>query len=142
MKHSIIKHSNIESSSFSLVAAHRKRKRKSTGITEIENIAMDFPFYCIFFKFAYCCYMFIYGEICLCRKAGIIFIRHPLDLLIMRMLFKNKEKKLRVVTNPTPLYLEQLSPFPELVAGDWPRDVVNDLHFQDVCRAIRHKLLG
>ena len=118
MKHSIVKHSKVESSSSSLVAAHRKRKRKSTGITNIENVAMDFPFYCIFFKFAYRCYMFIYGEICLCRKAGIIFIRHPLDLLIMRMLFKNKELKLGAITNPTPVCLEQLSPISALVAGD------------------------
>ena len=80
-------HSNVESSSCSLIVAHRKRKRKSTGIIKIENVAMDFPLYCIFFKFAYRCYMFIYGEICLCRKTGIV--RHPLDLLIMRMLFKN-----------------------------------------------------
>ena len=90
MKHSIVKHPNSESSSCSPVAAPKKRKRQS-GNAEIENFAMDFPFYCIFFKFAYGCYMFIYGEICLCRKAGIIFIRHPLDLLMMRMLFKNKE---------------------------------------------------
>ena len=50
--------------------------------------------------------MFIYGEICLCRKTGII--KHPLDLLIMRILFKNKELKLGAITNPTPVYLGQL----------------------------------
>ncbi|RMX35722.1 hypothetical protein pdam_00025890, partial [Pocillopora damicornis] len=33
VKHSIVKHSKVESSSSSLVAAHRKRKRKSTGIS-------------------------------------------------------------------------------------------------------------
>ena len=105
MKHSVVKHSNVKSSSHSLVAAPRKKIRQSAGSTEIENVAMNFPFYCIFFKFAYRCYMFIYGEICLCRKAGIIFIRHPLDLLIMRMLFKKRELKLGVITNPTPVCL-------------------------------------
>ena len=77
-----------------------------------------FLFIVVFFKFAYRCYMFIYGEICLCRKAGIIFIRHTLDLLIMRMLFKKRELKLGAITNPTPVCLEQLSPIPALVAGD------------------------
>ena len=50
--------------------------------------------------------MFIYGEMFLCRKTGII--RNPLDLLIVRMLFKNKELKLGAITYPTPVYLEQL----------------------------------
>ena len=39
-----------------------------------------------FFKFAYCCYTFIYGKICLYRETGITFIRHPLHLVIMRRL--------------------------------------------------------
>ena len=41
----------MESSSCSPVAAPKKRKRKSTGNTEIENVAMDFPFYCFLFFF-------------------------------------------------------------------------------------------
>ena len=65
-----------------------------------------FLFILFFFKFAYRCYMFINGEMFLCRKTGII--RNPLDLLIVRMLFKNKELKLGAITNPTPVYLEQL----------------------------------
>ena len=42
MKHSIVKHSNVESSSFNLVAASGKRKRQFAGSTEIENVAMIF----------------------------------------------------------------------------------------------------
>ena len=73
MKDSSAKQPTVESSLCSPVAAPKKRKRQS-GNAEIENFAMDFPFYCIFFfKFAYCCYSFI----CLSRKIGIIFIRHP-----------------------------------------------------------------
>ena len=65
---SIVKHSNVESSSCSLVAATRKKMRQSASSTEIENVAMDFPFYCIFIKFAYSCYTFIYGEILSMQK--------------------------------------------------------------------------
>ena len=68
VKLSIVKHSNVELSSCSLVAATRKKIRQSASSTEIENVAMDFPFYCIFIKFAYCCYTFIYGEILSMQK--------------------------------------------------------------------------
>ena len=50
------------------------------------------------------------------------FIRHHFHLV--------------VITNRTPVYRKQLSPIPALAAGDWLGDVVNDLHFQDACRAI------
>ena len=130
MKHSTVEHSNVESSSCSPVAATRKRKRQSAGSTNIENVAMDFPFYCalsslhiavtrlsmvkyfserlglylyktffprlkmvqwIFFflfiiiKFSYCCYTFIYDDICLCRKTDIILLGHPLHLVKVRI---------------------------------------------------------
>ena len=58
-----------------------------------------------------------------------------------------ENKKLRIkigrypVTNPTLVYLEQLLPIPALAAGDRLGDVVNDLHLQDVCRAI-HEIRG
>ena len=45
VKHSIVKHSNVESSSFSLVAASGKSERQFAGSTEIEDVAMDFLFY-------------------------------------------------------------------------------------------------
>ena len=100
MKDSIAKQPTVESSSCSPVAAPKKRKRQS-GNAEIENFAMDFPFYCIFFfKFAYCCYIFI----CLSSYN------------VKRM--KNEELKWGAITNPTPVYLEQLSPIPALAAED------------------------
>ena len=37
--------------------------------------------FCVFIKFAYYFYTFIYCEICLCRETGIIFIRHPFSVL-------------------------------------------------------------
>ena len=37
----------------------------AVGSTEIENVGTDFPFYCIFIKFAHFCYTFICGKICL-----------------------------------------------------------------------------
>ena len=49
MKDSIAKQPTVESSLCSPVAAPKKRKRQS-GNAEIENFAMDFPFYCIFFQ--------------------------------------------------------------------------------------------
>ena len=55
MKNSIVKHSNVESSSCSPVAAPKKKIRQSAGSTKIENVAMHFPLQCIFVKFAYCC---------------------------------------------------------------------------------------
>ena len=55
MKNSIVKYSNVESSSCSPVAAPKKKIRQSAGSTEIENVAMHFPLQCIFVKFAYCC---------------------------------------------------------------------------------------
>ena len=51
---------------------------------------------------------------------------------------KNKELKLATITNPAPVYLEQPSPIPASAAADLLGDVVNDLHFLNVCRAIRH----
>ena len=66
------------------VYAEGKKIRESAGSIEIENVAIDFPFHCISIKFVCCCYTFIYGEICLCRKTGIIFIRHLFCLFIMR----------------------------------------------------------
>ena len=49
MKDSSAKQPTVESSLCSPVAAPKKRKRQS-GNAEIENFAMDFPFYCIFFS--------------------------------------------------------------------------------------------
>ena len=50
-------------------------------------------------------------RIWLCRKTSILFIRHPLHLVIMRIIIlKNKEFKLGAISNPTPVYLEELSP--------------------------------
>ena len=45
------------------------------------------------------------------------------------------------MTNPTLVYLEQLSPIPALATGDRLGDVANDLHLQDACRAI-HEIGG
>ena len=119
MERSTVKNSNVKSSSCSLVAAPKKRKRDSAGSRQIENVAMDYPFYCSFIKFSYCCYTFIYGKIWLCRKTSILFIRHPLHLIIMRIIIlKNKELKLGAISYPTPVYLEELSPIPALAAGD------------------------
>ena len=56
------------------VYAEGKKIRESAGSIEIENVAIDFPFHCISIRFACCCYTFIYVEICLCRKTGIIFL--------------------------------------------------------------------
>ena len=47
MKHSVVKHPNVKSSSHSLLTAPRKKICQSAGSTEIENVAMDFLF-CIF----------------------------------------------------------------------------------------------
>ena len=80
MKNSTVKHSN-ESFSCSLVAVPGRKIRQSAASTEIEYVAMDFTFNFIFIKFAYCCYTFFYVEICLCRKTGLIFIRHSFSVL-------------------------------------------------------------
>ena len=34
------------------------------------------------------------------------------------IILKNKELKLGAISNPTPVYLEELSPIPALAAGD------------------------
>ena len=62
MEHSTVKNSNVKLSSCSLVAAPKKRKRDSAGSRQIENVAMDYPFYCSFIKFSYCCYTFVYDK--------------------------------------------------------------------------------
>ena len=55
-------------------------------VPRLKMLRWIFLFILFFFKFACCCYTFIYGKICLYRKTGITFIRHPLHLVIMRRL--------------------------------------------------------
>ena len=75
MKHSVVKHSNVKSSSHSLVAAPMKKIRQSAGSTEIENVAMDFLF-CIFSSLHIAASRLSMVKFVLCRKTGIIFIEH------------------------------------------------------------------
>ena len=76
MKHSVVKHANIKPSSHSLVTAPRKKICQSAGSTEIENLAMDFLF-CIFSSLHIAASRLSVENCFCCRKASIIFIRHP-----------------------------------------------------------------
>ena len=56
-----------------------RRGNANQVMPRLKILRWIFLFIVFFFKFAYCCYSFI----CLSRKIGIIFIRHPSHPVIM-----------------------------------------------------------
>ena len=54
-------------------------------VPRLKMLRWIFFFIFIIIKFSYCCYTFIYDDICLCRKTDIILLGRPLHLVKMRI---------------------------------------------------------
>ena len=109
MKHSTVKHSNVESSSRSPVAVPRKRKRQSAGSTETEN------------GFSFLFLLLSSFHIVVTRLSMMIFAyAERLTLYYLDILYTSLKCELKqgAITHPTPMHLEQLSPISALAAGD------------------------